>query len=59
MHNAELNVPPAPLSLHDTVPVVVVGELDVSLTCTENVTALPADAVVELGVIVTLVGLSC
>ena len=59
IHVAELNVPPAPLSLHDTVPVVVVGALDVSVTCTENVDALPADAVPELGVTVVLVACDC
>ena len=56
---AELNVPPAPPSLHDTVPVAVVGELDVSVTCTENVAGLPAVAVPELGVTAVLVVCSC
>ena len=58
-HVAELNVPPAPLSLHDMVPVAVVGELEVSVTWTENVDALPADAVPELGVTVMLVACVC
>ena len=58
-HVAELNVPPAPLSLHDTVPVAIVGILEVSVTCTENVEALPADVVPELGVMVVLVVCSC
>jgi hypothetical protein len=34
----ELNDPPAPLSLHDTEPVGVVGELDVSVTVAVSVT---------------------
>ncbi len=59
VHDAGLNVPPAPLSLHDTVPVTVVGELEVSLTWAENVSVPLEGRVVELGVTVTLVGLSC
>ncbi len=57
VHDAGSNVPPAPLSLHDTVPVVVVGELDISIIWAENVIEPPADTVAEFGVIVVLVGL--
>lgn len=58
VHDTGLNVPPAPLSLHDTVPERAVGELDVSLAWAENVNVSLEGRVAELGVIVTLVGLS-
>ncbi len=55
VHDAGLNVPPAPLSLHMTEPDVMVGEFDVSLTCAENVTVLPADSIAEVGVTMMVV----
>ncbi|NHI03197.1 hypothetical protein DYY67_0318 [Candidatus Nitrosotalea sp. TS] len=45
MHDDGLNVPLALLSLQDTVPVGVVGELEVSLTVAVNVTDEPGFAV--------------
>ncbi len=68
VHDAGSNVPPAPLSLHDTVPVVARGrawkpklenllfKCDVSLIWADNVIELPVDTVAEFGVIVVLVG---
>ena len=53
-----MNVPPALLSLHVSVPVSDVGELDVSVTCAENVTVPLEGSVAELGVTAVLVGLS-
>ena len=37
----ELNIPPAFPSLHDIIPVGVVGELEVSVTVTVNVACDP------------------
>ena len=59
VHDDGLKVPPALLSLHDTVPVGVVGELEVSVTCTENDKVPLEGSVVELGVTVVLVGSIC
>ena len=59
VHDGGLNVPPTPLSFHDMVPVGVVGELEVSVTCTENDKVPLEGIVVELGVTVVLVGSCC
>lgn len=45
IHDEGLNAPPALLSLQDTAPVGVVGELEASLTVTVNVTDDPGFAV--------------
>ena len=47
------NAPPALLSLQDTVPVGIVGELEVSLTVTVSVTDDPGFAVCEFEDMVT------
>ena len=49
-HVGLLNEPPAPPSLHDTVPLGVVGELLVSVTVAVKVIALPAITDEGLGV---------
>ena len=55
-HDAALNVPPALLSIHDMVPVGVVGELEVSLTVTVSVTDEPEFTTGEFNDTVTAVG---
>jgi hypothetical protein len=53
VHVDELNDPPAFPSPQDTVPVGVVGEFDVSVTVTVNVTAVPGTKGPEFGVTIT------
>lgn len=53
VHDDELNEPPAPPSLHDTVPLGVVGEFDVSDTVEVNVIAFPGTKDAEFGVMAT------
>ena len=55
-HVAELNVPPAPLSLNVTLPVGAVGEDEVSVTVTVKLTDVPGLAVPVLGETVKEVG---
>ena len=50
-----MNEPPALPSLQNTVPVGFVGELEVSVTVTVNVTTLPEIIVDVLGVTVRVV----
>ena len=50
-----LNVPPTFPSLHDTVPMGMVWELDVSAIATVSVTCDPRIVVAVLGVIVVIV----
>ena len=56
VHADELNVPPAFPSLHDTIPLGDVGELDVSVTVVVNVTAVPGTKDAEFGDTLTDVG---
>ena len=48
-------VPPAPLSLHDTMPIKAVDGLEVSATVAVNVTAFPKVNVAGFGVTVVVV----
>lgn len=54
-HAAGLNVPPAPLSLNNMVPVAVVGKAEVSVTVIVNVVGVPGLATDEPGDTVTVV----
>ena len=49
VQEAGVNVPPAPPSLHDTEPVGVMAEIEVSATVALNVTGPPEDAVAGFG----------
>ena len=49
VHEDGLNVPPVFPSLHDTVPVVIVVEFEVSITVTVNLPELPEDIVKIFG----------
>ena len=53
VHVEELKEPPALPSLHDTVPLGVVGEFDVSDTVDVNVIAFPGVKDAEFGVMAT------
>jgi len=53
VHVVELNNPPALPSLHDRVPLGIVGEFAVSATVAVSVIALPGTKDSELEVIVT------
>lgn len=55
-HMVELNVPPTLPSLHDMVPVGVLGKLDVSVIFTENDIEDPGCTVTRFGVIALDVG---
>ncbi len=55
VHAAGLNVPPAPLSLNNMVPVGVMGDAEVSVTVTVNVVGVPGLPTAELGETVTVV----
>lgn len=55
IHDDGLNVPPAPLSLHDTAPVGTVDGLEVSLTVTVNITDEPGFATDKFDDTVTVV----
>ena len=55
VQDGELNMPPVFPSLHDMVPVGVVGELEVSVTVTVNVTWAPEFTVDGFGVTVVVV----
>ena len=50
-----VKIPPAPLSLHDIMPIKVVDGLEVSATVAVNVTAFPEVNVAGFGVIVVVV----
>ncbi len=56
VHADELNEPPVFPSLHDTIPLGVVGEFDVSVTVEVNVIAFPGVKDAEFGVMTTDVG---
>ena len=55
-HIVELNAPPTLPSLHDIVPVGVLGKLDVSVIFAENDIEDPGCTVARLGVIALEVG---
>ena len=55
VQKAGVNVPPAPPSAQDIVPVGVVGELELSATVEVNVTEPPGGTVAGFGVIVRVV----
>jgi hypothetical protein len=57
-HMVELNAPPTLPSLHDMVPVGVLGKLDVSVIFTENDIEDPGCTVARFGVIALDVGLT-
>lgn len=50
-----LKVPPAPLSLHDTIPIKAADGCEVSATVAVNVTAFPEADVAGFGVTVNVV----
>jgi len=56
-HAVEVKVPPAPPSLHETVPVGEVGDASLSVTTAVNVIELPAVTAAGLGDTVLVVGL--
>ena len=56
MHVPLLKLPPAPPSLHDTFPVAVVGELEVSVTVALNFIVFPSTTDDGFGVTAVLVG---
>lgn len=56
MHASGLNEPPAPLSVHFTIPIMVDVGSDVSLIVTVNVIGVPAVNVPGFGVIDAVVG---
>jgi hypothetical protein len=58
VHDVVLNWPPPLLSLHDTVPEGVVGELDASLILTTNVIVPLEDRIAGFGLMDTVVGCS-
>ncbi len=55
VHEVALNLPPPLLSLHDTVPEGITGELDASLILTTNLTVPLEDRVAGFGVMVAVV----
>lgn len=56
IHASGLNEPPAPLSVHFTIPIMVDVGSDVSLIVTVNVIGVPAVNVPGFGVIDAVVG---
>ena len=55
MHASGLNKPPAPLSVHFTIPIMLEDGSVVSLIVTVNVTGVPAEKVAGFGVMTAVV----
>jgi hypothetical protein len=56
MHASGLKEPPAPLSVHFTIPIMLEDVSAVSLIVAVNVTGVPAEKVAGFGVMVVVVG---
>jgi hypothetical protein len=58
IHTFGLKIPPAPLSLHDIIPIIEEDGFEVSATVAVTVSALPAVKVAGFGVTVVVVASS-